>query len=117
MDEDSISISWGPYSGIDTFNVRYGLMNGDWPYNTDVTGFSTTINDLPPNELIWMQIAARNSCSVGNYSEARLVGGPGLPGAGTGPGKQSVLGIILIGLLLPIPGMYFILRKENFSHQ
>lgn len=61
----SIFLSWGPYSGEDTFNVRYGLTNGEWRYNTNVTGFSTTINALPSNQPIWIQVAARNSCSIG----------------------------------------------------
>lgn len=70
----SISINWGPYAGIDTFNVRYGLVNGNWLYNTNVTGFSTTINDLPSNQPIWTQVAATNNCVIGNYGEAKLVG-------------------------------------------
>jgi hypothetical protein len=56
----SILINWGPYAGIDTFNVRYGLVNGTWLYNINVTGFSTTINDLPSGQPVWIQVAARN---------------------------------------------------------
>lgn len=36
VDADSISLSWGPYSGTDRFNVRYGTTNGSWLYNVDV---------------------------------------------------------------------------------
>jgi hypothetical protein len=82
IDADSIFLSWGPYSGIDTFNVRYGLTNGSWLYNTNVTGFSTTLNDLPANQPIWVQVAATNSCSIGTYGESMLVGGPALPNTG-----------------------------------
>src|SRR5680860_592987 len=49
----SIFISWGPYAGINTFNVEYGLTSGSRPYNVSVTGFSTTINNLPANQPIW----------------------------------------------------------------
>lgn len=81
----SISITWGPYSGTDTFNVRYGVTNGDWLYNTDVAGFSTTINALPANQPIWIQVAARNNCSIGTYGDPLFVGGPSLPNTGFGP--------------------------------
>src|SRR5680860_1234637 len=33
----SIFISWGPYAGINTFNVEYGLTSGSRPYNVSVT--------------------------------------------------------------------------------
>lgn len=81
----SISITWGPYSGVTTFNVRYSFTNGNWQYNTDVTGFSTTINSLPENQPIWIQVAARNNCSIGTYGEPQLVGSPRLPNTGFGP--------------------------------
>ena len=80
----SIFISWGPYSGKNTFNVRYGLANGNWLYNTSVTGFSTTLNGLPSNQPIWVQVATTDSCSLGNYGAAMLVGGPSLPNTGLG---------------------------------
>lgn len=60
----SIFFSWGPYSGTNIFNIQYGFENGKWLYNTDVTGFSTTINDLPPNQPIFVQIAAKNNCRI-----------------------------------------------------
>lgn len=96
VDSDSVFISWGPYSGVNTFNIRYGTTNGNWLYNTDVTGFSTTINDLPINEPIWVQIAARNDCTIGTYGEARLVGGPGLPNTGTYSQDNYILSFWLI---------------------
>jgi len=71
----SIFLSWGPYSGLDTFNVRYGLENGTWLYNTNVTGFNATINDLPANQPMWFQVAARNNCAIGTYGEAKQIGG------------------------------------------
>lgn len=92
---NSIFISWGPNSGTDFFNIRYGPSNGNWLYNTDVHGFSTTINNLPSNQSLLFQIAARNECLIGSYGGARSVGGtgggslnitnPGFPDTG-GPG-------------------------------
>lgn len=82
VDADSIFISWGPYSGTDKFNVRYGTTNGQWLYNVDVTGFSTTINNLPLNQSIWVSIAARNDCLLGDYGPAKFAGGPMLPNTG-----------------------------------
>jgi len=91
VDADSIFISWGPYSGVDTFNVQYGTADGNWLYNTDVTGFSTTINALPANVPIWVRVAARNSCRIGAYGTSVSVGGgnrtlsPRLPNTGFEP--------------------------------
>ena len=65
IDSDSIFLNWGPYSGTDTFNIQYGPTNGNWLYNTDVTGFSFTLNDLPLNQPIWAKVAARNDCQIG----------------------------------------------------
>jgi hypothetical protein len=90
VDADSIFISWGPYTGTDTFNVRYGVENGKWLYNTNVTGFSTTINALPVNQPIWIEVAERNNCSTGPYSIPRLVGGPGLPNTGFAPRGNTI---------------------------
>jgi len=86
----SISLSWGPYAGINMFNVRYGLTNESFPYNTNVTGFSTTINDLPPNAPIWVQVAATNGCSIGTYGEAQLIGAPSLPSTGFAPQQNTI---------------------------
>ncbi len=81
----SVTLNWGPYQGINDFNIRYGLQNGSWLYNTNVTGFTTTINALPANQPIWVQIASRNNCVIGTYSEPKLVGGPMLPSTGFAP--------------------------------
>lgn len=85
IDADSISVSWGPYAGIDTFIVRYGPTNGNWLYNTNVTGFSTTLNSLPSNQPFWVQVAATDDCSIGTYGDPKFVGGPGLPETGFAP--------------------------------
>ncbi len=89
VDADSIFISWGPYSGVNTFTVQYGLENGKWLYSTNVTGFSTTINNLPPNQPIWVRVAATNGCSVGIYGGSKLVGGPSLPNTGFSPQSKN----------------------------
>jgi hypothetical protein len=75
VDADSIFLSWGPYSGTDKFIVRYGPTDGNWLYNTDITGFSATINALPANQSVWVQVAARNECQIGNYGASKQVGG------------------------------------------
>ena len=90
VDSDSIFISWGPYSGVNTFNVQYGTVNGSWLYNTNVIGFSTTINNLPANTPIWVRVAASNNCTIGDYGASKLVGGPKLPNAGFAPKPISV---------------------------
>jgi hypothetical protein len=121
IDPDSIYISWGPFSGVDSFNVQYGPTNGDWAYNTDVTGFSTTINSLPLNQPIWVRVAARSDCTIGAYGEAREVGETGaaatgvtttgsqiprLPDTGYGPKdsknevRKIVLGVLAAGCLM-----------------
>jgi len=99
IDADSVFLSWGPYSGIDTFVVQYGLENGNWLYSMNVTGFSTTINDLPLNQPIWVRIAATDNCSIGVYGSSRLVGGPGLPNAGSAPQKNTLSWVVLAGSL------------------
>lgn len=86
----SIFVSWGPYSGTNTFNVEYGTANGSWLYNTDVTGFSTTINNLPANQPIWVRIAARSYCAIGDYGRSKLVGGPMLPNTGFAPNEKII---------------------------
>jgi hypothetical protein len=89
INTDSIFIKWGPYSGTDTFNIQYGFENGKFLYNTDVTGFSTTINDLKSNQPIWVRIAPRNNCQIGIYGEPKFIGSPKLPNAGFAPEKNS----------------------------
>lgn len=85
IDANSIFINWGPYAGLDTFIIEYGLENGKWIYNANVTGFSTTLHDLPLNQPIWVRIAARNANTIGIYGEPKLVGGPILPNTGYAP--------------------------------
>jgi hypothetical protein len=91
----NIFISWGPYSGTDRFIVQYGLEDGKWLYSTNVTGFSTTLNALPVNQPIWVRVAARNDCSVGNYGEAKFIDGPGLPNTGMGSDKKNPIVVLL----------------------
>ena len=90
IDQDSVYLTWGPYSGIDTFNVEYGFENGKWLFNTDVTGFSVTINDLPSNQPIWVRVAARNDCQIGEYGQPLFIGSPKLPNTGFAPQKNSL---------------------------
>jgi len=84
VDSDSIYLTWGPYSGTDKFTIRYGTSRDNLAYNYDFSGFSATIDGLPANQPIWVQIAARNDCAVGTYGAASLVGGPMLPNTGRG---------------------------------
>ena len=115
VDADSIFISWSPYSGTDKFIVQYGPENGKWLYSTNVTGFSTTINELPASQPFWFRVAARNDCSVGSYGPAMLVGGPLLPSAGIGS-KSHTSWHIMAGILVGIP-VFLVLtkRKRTFS--
>jgi len=108
----SIFISWGPYAGINTFNVRYGLTNENWLYNTNVTGFSATINSLPANQPIWVQVAATNSCSIGTYGESKLVGGPSLPNTGVAPQENNIPWYILAGILVVISIPLVLVQKK-----
>lgn len=98
VDADSIYFNWGPYTGTDKFNVRYGMSKDKLLYNVDVTGFSMTINALPANQPIWVQIAARNDCMIGIYEASRLVGGPSLPNAGFGPSENSTPWYFLVSI-------------------
>jgi len=86
VNSSSIYLSWGPDSGVNSFNVRYGPSNGNWLFNTDVTGFSTTIGSLPSGQPIWIQVAARNECQIGEYGTAKFLGTssnvPGFPDTG-----------------------------------
>ncbi|MEP7167217.1 MAG: ice-binding family protein [Candidatus Woesebacteria bacterium] len=83
-DPTSITINWGPYQGFNRFIVEYGTTNGQWVYNTTVTGFSATLTMLPANQPIWVRVAATDNCAVGFYSEA-LLAGTRLPRAGNDP--------------------------------
>jgi len=95
----SVFISWGPYSGINTFSVRYGLTNGNWAWNTNVTGFSTTIESLPLNQPIWIQVAATDGCSIGTYGDAKLIGEPSLPNTGFAPQDDNNLWYIILAVI------------------
>lgn len=115
VDSDSIFISWGPYSGINTFNVSYGTEDGKWLYNTDVTGFSTTINNLPENTPIWVRVAAKNNCTIGDYGASKLVGGaivPLLPNTGVAPNPWRVISIIFLSLTV----FYLVYSRRNESY-
>lgn len=102
VDADSISFNWGPYAGINTFTIQYGLTNGNWLYSTNVTGFLATLNDLPRNQPIWVLISPTDGCSIGLCGVAKLVGGPSLPNTGFGPYEKNnpwqILGSMLQGL-------------------
>jgi len=94
IDKDSVYIKWGPYSGTDKFNVQYGFENGKWLFNTDVTGFFTTINDLPFNQPIWVRVAARNDCQIGVYGESKFVGSPKMPNTGFAPKTSHIFSFL-----------------------
>jgi hypothetical protein len=89
LSSTSIVVSWGPNAGLTNFIVEYGFQNGNWQFSTKVSGFSTTINDLPANQFIWIHVAATDNCAIGAYGRAVLVGGtaatnsPGFPNTGT----------------------------------
>lgn len=114
IDSDSISLSWGPYTVTDKFNVRYGTENGNWLYNVDVTGFSTTLNSLPTNQPIWVQVAERNDCFVGGYGGSKRGGQivssgvpdnanpliPKFPDTGYGPQEAHLLRNFFLGIFL-----------------
>lgn len=121
VDADSIYISWGPYTGTDDFIVQYGTTKDSLIYNVNVTGFSTTLNDLPANQPIWVQVAARNDCMVGTYAAAvqvgrvTLVGAPGLPNTGYGENNNSKYWMVLAGSILGFGVFYLIRRKKSIS--
>ncbi len=100
----SIFLSWGPYSGTNTFNVQYGFTDGSWLFNTDVTGFSTTLNSLPSNQPIWVRIADRSDCMIGSYGPSKFIGGPKLPNTGLAPRNNTLWyvsgGIVVLALFL-----------------
>ena len=98
VDSDSIFLSWGPYSGIDTFIVEYGTENGEWLYNTRVTGFSTTLSSLPANQPMWVRVTATDYCSLGKYGEPKLVGFPKLPNTGFGSYFIDILNYLKNGI-------------------
>jgi hypothetical protein len=107
----SIFLSWGPDTDMKSYNIQYGLENGKWLYNTDVTGYSTTINDLPPNQAIWFLIQPRDNCSIGPCGVAKLiggtggVGGPRLPDTGVDPNDNHIPWNVAI----PVGMLFFVL--------
>jgi hypothetical protein len=117
----SILVSWGPYSGVNTFNVQYGPTNGNWLYSVDVTGFSTTISSLPSNQPIWVRVAARNDCTIGDYGPSelngpsRLVGSPGFPNTGLSQSKNNFPLYILIGALAGISILLVAVQRKHQS--
>lgn len=106
----SIFLSWGPFSGVNTFNVRYGTSSNNLIYNTSVTGFSTTINNLPVNTPIWVEVAASNSCTVGSYGPVRQIGGPGLPNTGFAPSESNMILYIAGSVLASVFALGFLFR-------
>jgi hypothetical protein len=106
----SIFISWGPYSGLNTFNVEYGTADGSWLYNTDVIGFSTTINNLPVNLPIWVSVAVRSDCTIGSYGQSKLVGGPMLPNTGFAPNERMISWLIPTNIFAGISYLF------SFAH-
>jgi Ice-binding-like len=108
----SVFISWGPYSGIDTFTIQYGLENEKWLYNSIVTGFSTTINSLPLNQPIWVRIAAYNG-SIGTYGEARLIGGPSLPNTGLAPRQNIIPWYFPAGIGIAMSGLLVLIQRKH----
>lgn len=116
VDADSIFLSWGPYSGTDQFIVRYGPTNGNWLYNVNLTGFSTTLNNLPANTPMWVEVAARNECQVGEYGASAQIGGssgiPRLPNAGFAPRETNLFFYLFTGLLLGTPFIFILARRK-----
>jgi hypothetical protein len=104
INPSSLFLNWGPYSGTETFNVQYGTANGNWLYNTDVTGFSVILGDLPSNQPIWARVAARNDCQIGTYGESKLIGGPGLPKTGTP--QANIFSRVLTNITQAISGFF-----------
>lgn len=113
VDTDSIFISWGPYAGIDTFVIRYGVENGKWLYSTNVTGFSTTLNALPSNQPIWVLISPTDNCSIGPCGEAKLVGGPSLPNTGVGPSENTIPWYVPVGIFAEISVLLMLIQRNQ----
>jgi len=128
----SIFISWGPYSGVNTFIVQYGLEDGKWSYSANVTGFSTTINDLPANQPIWFRVAARNDCREGAYGGSKLIGGSiggptivgqnpnvlgvSFPNTGFAPHENNIPWYIPTGIFVGISILLFKFKKIIDDH-
>ncbi|OGD79550.1 hypothetical protein A2368_02310 [Candidatus Collierbacteria bacterium RIFOXYB1_FULL_49_13] len=112
----SIRVSWGPYEGLNDFIVKYGFSKDDLQFNYKVSGLSTTINDLPTNQSIWVQVAATDNCAVGTFGPSVFTGGtattliprfpntgnPRLPNTGIGPSDNSIYWQILEAFFLSL---------------
>ena len=116
---NSLYLSWGPYTGISTFIVQYGFENGKWLFNTKVSGFSTTINDLPPNQPIWVLIEPTDDCSIGTCGEAKLIGGsslsstPGLPNTGFAPKANNFPWYLPAGIFAAIATLLLLMKRNH----
>lgn len=126
----SIFVSWGPYAGLNDFVIQYGFQDGNWQFSTNTSGFSTTINDLPANQSIWVRVAARNNCATGPFGGSRFSGGTGgvastlipgfpetgnpsiprLPNTGIAPDSFTKLWSISLVVLLGTTILYMIKR-------
>ena len=115
LSPSSISISWGPYQGTNTFIVQYGFENGKWIYSNNVTGFSAILNGLPSNQPIFVRVAARNDCYIGKYGDAKLVGGPSLPNTGFAPQKNTNPWYIPAGISVAILVALFLIQRKDRS--
>jgi hypothetical protein len=105
----SIFVNWGPYEGIENFLVEYGVKNGEWVYNTPVSGFEITINDLPSNQPIWFRVAGTNDCAVGAFSTPVQYGSaPLLPNSGLSQKKSTSPWVIAIAIVFPLTSLFFL---------
>lgn len=77
----SINLTWGPFQGYSNFIIEYGTSSTNLTFSTRVSGFTTTLNDLPANTPIWVRIAITDDCDTGPFSSTVLVGQltPALP--------------------------------------
>jgi hypothetical protein len=88
------------------------LTSGSRPYNISVTGFSTTINALPANQPIWIQVAATNNCSIGTYGESKLAGAPSLPNTGFAPHKNNIPWYIPADIFVVFSVLFILIQRK-----
>ncbi len=136
----SIFLKWTQADqGLNSYIVQYGLENNKWLYNTIVQGLSTTLNNLPPNQPIWVKVAATANCGVvGSYGESKLAGGGSIGGPTTVGQNPNVLGVglpntgfaphplrreasennipwfIPVGILVGIPALLILIQRKRF---
>ncbi len=127
----SIFVSWGPYAGLNDFVVQYGYQNTNFQFSTKVSGFSTTINSLPANQSIWIEVAATDNCATGTFGKSLLAGetagtnspgfpntgnplAPNLPNTGFGPDNNNVQWKIIANVLLSIVSYYLAKKAYKF---